>query len=95
MWPMIQRKLVVLAKAGLSKDNFEDSEQRNLEMEKQKTIDDFYQSDVGGSEQEKVGEVWSDLCGDEEQWGELTDADLDLATCDADPPSGKKQKCDK
>jgi SWI/SNF-related matrix-associated actin-dependent regulator 1 of chromatin subfamily A len=93
LWPMIQRKLVVLARAGLSKDNFEDSEQRNLEMEKQKTIDDFYQSDVGRAEKEGE-DVWSELCGDGEEWGELTDADLDLATCNADPQPRKKQKCD-
>ena len=42
LWPMIQKKLEVLNRAGLSKDNFEDSDQRDMEMEKQKTIDDFY-----------------------------------------------------
>ena len=42
---MIQKKLVVLNKAGLSKDNFEDSEEKNMEMEKQKTLDQFFKVD--------------------------------------------------
>merc|ERR1712126_353000 len=30
LWPMIQKKLVVLNKAGLSKDNFEETEEKNM-----------------------------------------------------------------
>lgn len=73
---MIQRKLLVLGKAGLTKDNFEESEERNMEMEKQKTMEDFFKSEVKESE---------DV---ESLWGEMTDEDL-AAISDVEPPVKK------
>ena len=42
LWPMIQGKLNVLNKAGLSKDNFEESESKVLEDTRQKKIEDCF-----------------------------------------------------
>ena len=42
LWPMIQKKLDVLNKAGLSKDNFEESESKVLEDTRQKKIEDCF-----------------------------------------------------
>jgi len=42
LWPMIQSKLNVLNKAGLSKDNFEESESKVLEDTRQKKIEDCF-----------------------------------------------------
>ena len=81
LWPMIQKKLVVLNKAGLSKDNFEEAGERNMEMEKQKTIDDFYKAK---EEEGGVEELW-EVCG--EEWGDMSDADLDQLC--QEPPSKK------
>ena len=36
LWPMIQKKLDVLNKAGLSKDNFSNSDSRNVEQKSMK-----------------------------------------------------------
>ena len=36
LWPMIQKKLEVLNKAGLSKDNFSNSESRNVRQKSSK-----------------------------------------------------------
>lgn len=98
LWPMIQNKLVVLNKAGLSKDNFEDSETKELEMENQMTIDDFFKSD----EKEATAEVTDnvtvkatdDLAVDyTDDWGDLTDADLEeVCTPGSESPPAKKAK---
>ena len=45
LWPMIQKKLDVLNKAGLTKDNFQDSESTVVLSKGQKTIEDFFASD--------------------------------------------------
>merc|ERR1712126_468433 len=45
LWPMIQKNLVVLNKAGLGKDNFEETEEKNMEREKQKTLEEFSKAD--------------------------------------------------
>ena len=82
LWPMIQKKLVVLNKAGLSKDNFEEAGERNMEMEKQRTIDEFYkpkEEEEGG-----VEELWG-VCG--EEGGDMTDADLEQLC--QEPPTKK------
>ena len=42
MWPMIQSKLSVLNKAGLSKDNFEESESKVLEDTRPNRIKDCF-----------------------------------------------------
>ena len=42
MWPMIQSKLTVLNKAGLSKDNFEESESKVLEDTRPNKIKDYF-----------------------------------------------------
>lgn len=42
LWPMIQKKLDVLNKAGLSKDNFEESESKVLKDTRQKKIEDCF-----------------------------------------------------
>ena len=39
LWPMIQKKLDVLNKAGLSKDNFSHSDSRNVEQKLSKKHD--------------------------------------------------------
>ena len=94
LWPMIQKKLVVLNKAGLSKDNFEESEEKNMEMEKQKTLDQFFKVDSNANKDEKEGNDMEDLWGaleeedvDFENWGDMDEADLE-ALCD-DPETKK------
>ena len=90
LWPMIQNKLVVLNKAGLSKDNFEDSETKELEMENQMTIDDFFKSDEKEATVEATENV---IVDDTDDWGELTDADLEeVCTPESESPPAKKAK---
>ena len=42
LWPMIKKKLDVLNKAGLSKDDFENSESKEVISKGQKRIEDFF-----------------------------------------------------
>jgi len=42
LWPMIQKKLDVLNKAGLTKDNFQDSDSKVMVTKTQKTLDEFF-----------------------------------------------------
>ena len=60
---MIQKKLVVLNKAGLSKDNFEESEEKNMEMEKQKTLDEFFKPESKTDSNKGEGEDVEDSAG--------------------------------
>ena len=95
LWPMIQKKLVVLNKAGLSKDNFEESEEKNMEMEKQKTLDLFFKADSGAIKEkgeEAVEDLWGVLEDEEkdfEIWDDIDEADLE-GLCDE--PETKKAK---
>ena len=95
LWPMIQKKLVVLNKAGLSKDNFEESEEKNMEMEKQKTLDKFfkiYSTSIKERGKEDVEDLWGVLEDEEtdfEIWDDFDEADLE-GLCD--DPDTKKAK---
>ena len=94
---MIQKKLVVLNKAGLSKDNFEESEEKNMEMEKQKTLDEFFNKAESKATKETGEEDMEDLWGfleeeeekDFETWDDIDEADLE-GLCDE--PETKKAK---
>jgi len=92
---MIQKKLVVLNKAGLSKDNFEESEEKNMEMEKQKTLDEFFKTDskaIKERGEEDVEDLWGVLEDEEkdfEIWDDIDEADLE-GLCDE--PETKKAK---
>ena len=91
---MIQKKLVVLNKAGLSKDNFEESEEKNMEMEKQKTLDDFFQAkgiDENESSAENTDDLWGSLKDEDDSdiWSDFDEADLE-ALCEE--PEAKKAK---
>ena len=86
LWPMIQKKLVVLNKAGLSKDNFEESEEKNMEMEKQKTLDEFFQAKAiaeNESSAENTDDLWGSLKDEDDSdiWSDFDEADLE-ALCD-------------
>ena len=93
LWPMIQKKLVVLNKAGLSKDNFEESEEKNMEMEKQKTLDEFFKADskaIKERGEEDVEDLWGVLEDEEKEiWDDIDEADLE-GLCDE--PESKKAK---
>jgi len=95
LWPMIQKKLVVLNKAGLSKDNFEESEEKNMEMEKQKTLDEFFKTDskaIKERGEEDVEDLWGVLEDEEkdfEIWDDIDEADLE-GLCDE--PETKRAK---
>ena len=91
---MIQKKLVVLNKAGLSKDNFEESEEKNMEMEKQKTLDGFFQAkaiDENESSVENTDDLWGSLKDEDDSdiWSDFDEADLE-ALCGE--PEAKKAK---
>merc|ERR1719378_1450114 len=60
LWPMIQQKLDVLNKAGLSKDNFEESEAKIMEDSRQKKIDGFFKPDA----KEEMDKLWDDVNDD-------------------------------
>jgi len=83
MWPMIQKKLDVLNKAGLSKDNFEESEAAVMEDTRQHKIDAFFQAEF---KEEDVDQMW----------GDLTDEDFifnqEVQEASADPPAAKRMK---
>eukprot|EP00092_Neocalanus_flemingeri_P016312 GFUD01017657.1.p1 GENE.GFUD01017657.1~~GFUD01017657.1.p1 ORF type:complete len:811 (-),score=228.30 GFUD01017657.1:63-2438(-) len=81
LWPLIQKKLEVLNKAGLSKDNFEDSEAKIMEDTQQHRIEDFFNK----VDTEKV-DTEKDL---EMLWGDLTDEDF-VFSQEESPP--KKMK---
>jgi len=76
LWPMIQKKLEVLNKAGLSKDNFEESESKIMEDTQQHRIEDFFKADIKEEELEML-------------WGDLTDEDFDFSQ-DESPPKRMK-----
>jgi len=59
LWPLIQKKLNVLNKAGLSKDNFEDSDAKIMEDTTQHKIEDFFKADM--KEEDLVDKLWGDL----------------------------------
>lgn len=46
IWPLIQQKLSVLGKAGLSKDDFDETETRHLQDPKQKVILQYFKEDL-------------------------------------------------
>ena len=96
LWPMIQKKLVVLNKAGLSKDNFEESEEKNMEMEKQKTLDEFFKpeskTEKDKGEAEDVEDLWGVFEEEEKDfdiWEDIDDAVLE-ALCEE--PEAKRAK---
>ena len=93
---MIQKKLVVLNKAGLSKDNFEESEEKNMEMEKQKTLDEFFKpeskTEKDKGEAEDVEDLWGVFEEEEKDfdiWEDIDDAELE-ALCEE--PEAKRAK---
>ena len=67
LWPMIQGKLDVLNKAGLSKDNFEESESKVLEDTRQKKIEDCF--NVKRSQNHEIDPeleaLWEDINDDD------------------------------
>ena len=66
MWPIIQKKLYVLNEAGLSKDNFEDSEARVMEDTRQMKIEDSFNNSRGKEdENEDFDTIWADLLEDD------------------------------
>ena len=71
LWPMIQAKLNVLNKAGLSKDNFENSEARVMEDTRQARIDDMFNSSrdstaaTSDHNPEELDSLWADLLEDD------------------------------
>ena len=71
LWPMIQAKLNVLNKAGLSKDNFENSEARVMEDTRQARIDDMFNSSKDSTaatsdhNPEELDSLWADLLEDD------------------------------
>ena len=66
MWPIIQKKLYVLNEAGLSKDNFEDSEARVMEDTRQPKIEDSFNNSRGKEdEDEDFDTIWADLLEDD------------------------------
>merc|ERR1712059_90088 len=69
IWPMIQGKLDVLNKAGLSKDNFEESEAKVMEDTTQSKIEDFYKASVKGCDDGDLSDII---------WGELNEDDFDF-----------------
>merc|ERR1712142_153204 len=83
LWPMIQQKLDVLNKAGLSKDNFEESEAAVMEDTRQHKIDAFFQAEL---KEEDVDQML----------GDLTDEDFifnqEVQEASADPPAAKRMK---
>merc|ERR1712126_579956 len=88
LWPMIQKKLVVLNKAGLSKDNFEESE------EKQKTLDEFFQAKAiaeNESSAENTDDLWGSLKDEDDSdiWSDFDEADLETL---CDEPEAKKAR---
>jgi len=65
LWRNIQSKLNVLNKAGLSKDNFENSESRVMEDTRQTKIDDCFNSSKT-SQEEDLDSLWTDLGEDDD-----------------------------
>jgi len=63
LWPLIQQKLEVLNKAGLSKDNFENSEAKIMEDTQQHRIEEFFKATSTKNELDLM-------------WGDLTDEDF-------------------
>ena len=61
MWPIIQKKLSVLNSAGLSKDNFEDSESRVMEDTRQMKIEDSFNNSRANEEDEDFDAIWAEL----------------------------------
>jgi len=74
LWPMIQKKLDVLNKAGLTKDNFQDSESKVLMDKAQKTIEDFFTTENDKASDDMFDEEW----------------ELDLANLDESPLKKQK-----
>ena len=62
IWPMIQSKLSVLNKAGLSKDNFEESESKVLEDTRPNKIKDCFNAQTI---QEDMEALLADLMEDD------------------------------
>jgi len=60
LWPMIKRKLDVLNQAGLSKDNFENSDSRQLESKDQSRIQDFFKPE-DEDEADEFDELWGSM----------------------------------
>jgi len=78
MWPLIQKKLEVLNKAGLSKDNFEESEAKIMEDTHQHKIEDFFKAEMKEEDLDQL-------------WGDLTDEDF-IFSQEESPP--KRMKAD-
>ena len=78
MWPMIQKKLEVLNKAGLSKDNFEESEAEIMTDTRQHKIDEFFKADMKEEDLDKL-------------WGDLTDDDINFSQEDCEEPTAAKK----
>jgi len=78
MWPLIQQKLDVLNKAGLSKDNFEESEAEIMQDTRQHKIEDFFKADAKEEDLDLL-------------WGDLTDDDFNFSQTE-EPPTKKKKK---
>jgi len=74
LWPMIQKKLDVLNQAGLTKDNFQDSESKVLMDKAQKTIEDFFTTENDKASDDMFDEEW----------------ELDLANLDESPLKKQK-----
>jgi len=66
LWPLIQNKLDVLNKAGLSKDNFENSEAKVMEdTSKQTKVDDFFNSSRTSATDDEIEALWNSLEDDD------------------------------
>ena len=75
IWPLIQNKLNVLNKAGLSKDNFGDSESKVMEDTRQAKMDDFVSPQKADSllsltSEEDFESLWANFVEDGEVFEE-------------------------
>jgi len=83
LWPMIQKKLDVLNKAGLSKDNFQESESKIVVNKAQKTIDQFFNKSFEASDKSDDQLMDDDFPEDDDElFADWEDDQLDAAFAD-------------
>jgi len=72
IWPLIQNKLNVLNKAGLSKDNFGDSESKVMEDTRQPKLDDFLapEKELSLTSEEDFESLWENFVEEGEMFEE-------------------------
>ena len=98
LWPMLQKKLDVLNQAGLSKDNFQDSEATSAKAPKKRDSQGSSCSRTASSSSQEVNKITdyfsSSLLADVDfdAWDDDDSFCNDAAESDADPGGGSEAK---